>query len=191
MISFIIALNGAIGVIHHVPFPVLARASWGFWGSYIAIISRAILAIFWFAIQNMNGANATRVMIGAIWPSFLKVKNGVPEEQGIDTITLVSFLLFWVASVPFLCMHPNNLRWLFMAKSVIVPVAWIAILIWAFVSTDGGEMWDQKATLEGSAYSWAFLSSLTSVIGNFATLSVNQVRITPLQPRKSHYEGIC
>jgi cytosine/uracil/thiamine/allantoin permease len=63
-----------------------------------------------------------------------------------------------------------------MAKSVIVPIAWIAILIWAFVSTDGGEMWKQKATLEGSAYSWAFLSSLTSVIGNYATLSVNQVR---------------
>ncbi|KAH3912550.1 hypothetical protein HBI56_153810 [Parastagonospora nodorum] len=174
MISFIIALNGAIGVIHHVPFPVLARASWGFWGSYIAIISRAILAIFWFAVQNMNGANATRVMIGAIWPSFLTLKNGIPESQGIETNTMVSFLLFWLASVPFLCMHPNNLRWLFMAKSVIVPIAWIAILIWAFVSTDGGEMWAQKATLEGSAYSWAFLSSLTSVIGNFATLSVNQ-----------------
>jgi NCS1 family nucleobase:cation symporter-1 len=177
MISFIIALNGAIGVIHHVPFPVLARASWGFWGSYIAIISRAILAIFWFAIQNMNGANATRVMIGAIWPSFLTLPNGIDESQGIETNTLVAFLLFWLTSVPFLCMHPNNLRWLFMAKSVIVPIAWIAILIWAFVSTDGGEMWKQKATLEGSQYSWAFLSSLTSVIGNFATLSVNQVNL--------------
>jgi len=88
---------------------------------------------------------------------------------------MISFFLFWLLSVPFLCMHPNNLRWLFMAKSVIVPIAWIAILIWAFVSTDGGEMWNQKATIEGSAYSWAFLSSLTSVIGNYATLSVNQV----------------
>jgi hypothetical protein len=36
-------------------------------------------------------------------------------------------------------------------------------------------MWNQKATLTGSAYSWGFLSSLTSVIGNYATLSVNQV----------------
>jgi NCS1 family nucleobase:cation symporter-1 len=187
MISFVIALNGAIGVIHHVPFPVLARASWGFWGSYIAIISRAILAIFWFAIQNMNGANATRVMIGAIWPSFLTLHNTVDESQGIETNTLVSFFIFWVASVPFLCMHPNQLRWLFMAKSIIVPIAWIAILIWAFVSTDGGEMWNQKATLEGSVYSWAFLSSLTSVIGNYATLSVNQVRLfkSPVE------DGVC
>jgi NCS1 nucleoside transporter family len=47
-------------------------------------------------------------------------------------------------------------------------------LIWAFVATDGGDIFNQKATLTGSTYSWAFLSSLTSVIGNFATLSVNQ-----------------
>lgn len=33
-VSFVISLNGAIGVIYHAPFPVLARASWGFWGSY-------------------------------------------------------------------------------------------------------------------------------------------------------------
>jgi cytosine/uracil/thiamine/allantoin permease len=130
----------------------------------------------------MNGANAIKVMIGAIWPSFLTLKNGIPESQGIETNTMVGYLIFWLVSLPFLCMHPNKLRWLFMAKSVIVPVAWIAILIWAFVSTDGGEMWDQKATLEGSAYSWAFLSSLTSVIGNFATLSVNQVsRLVQIQ----------
>ncbi|OAL51511.1 uracil permease [Pyrenochaeta sp. DS3sAY3a] len=174
IISFVIAANGAIGVIHHTPFPVLARASWGFWGSYVAIVSRAILAIFWFAIQNMNGANAVKVMIAAIWPSFLTLHNGIPESQGIETNTMISFFIFWLFSVPFLCMHPNNLRWLFMAKSIIVPIAWIAILIWAFRSTDGGDMWDQKATIEGSAYSWAFLSSLTSVIGNFATLSVNQ-----------------
>ncbi|KAL5113593.1 hypothetical protein ACEQ8H_008541 [Pleosporales sp. CAS-2024a] len=175
MISFVIALNGAMGVLHHVPFPVLARASWGFWGSYIAIVSRAVLAIFWFAIQNMNGANATRVMLGAIWPSFLTLHNGIPKSQGIETNTLVSFFLFWVASLPFLCIHPNELRWLFMAKSVIVPIAWIGILIWAFVSTEGGgDMWKQKTTLHGSAYSWAFLFSLTSVTGNFATLSVNQ-----------------
>ncbi|KAF1847860.1 uracil permease [Cucurbitaria berberidis CBS 394.84] len=175
IISFVIAANGAIGVIHHAPFPVLARASWGFWGSYIAIISRAILAIFWFAIQNMNGANSVKVMISAIWPSFLTLHNGIPESQGIETNTMVSFFLFWLISLPFLCMHPNNLRWLFMAKSVIVPIAWIAILIWAFRSTDGGGvMFNQKAKLSGSAYSWAFLSSLTSVIGNFATLSVNQ-----------------
>ncbi|ORX97439.1 uracil permease [Clohesyomyces aquaticus] len=176
LVSFVIALNGVIGVIYHAPFPVIARASWGFWGSYIAIISRAILAIFWFAIQTMNGANTVRVMLGAIWPSFLTLHNSIPLSQGIETNTMIAFFLFWIAQVPFLYMHPNNLRWLFMVKSVVVPVAWIAILGWAFGTTRGEDIFQKTSTktIQGSEYSWAFLSSLTSVIGNYATLSVNQ-----------------
>ncbi|KAJ5824785.1 Permease cytosine/purines uracil thiamine allantoin [Penicillium robsamsonii] len=176
IISLVISANGAVGAIYHVPFPVIARASWGFWGSYIAIISRVILAVFWFAIQNVNGGNAVRVMIGAIWPSFLNLHNGIPESQGITTSGMVGFLLFWLLQVPFLCMHPNNLRWLFTVKTVVVPITWLAILIWAFVTVKGGGgVFDQQApTVSGSKYSWLFLANMTSVLGNYAPLSLNQ-----------------
>lgn len=117
-----------------------------------------------------------QIISGAIWPSFLTLENHIPASQGIETKSMISFFLFWLLEVPFRSMHPNNLRWLFMVKSVVVLIAWIAILIWAFVSTDGGgHLWHEKSKIQGSAYSWAFLSSLTSVIGNYATLSVNQV----------------
>jgi NCS1 family nucleobase:cation symporter-1 len=177
IMSFVIAGNGAVGAIYHVPFPVIARASWGFWGSYIAIISRVILAVFWFAIQNVNGGNAVRVMIGAIWPSYLDLPNGIPVSQGITTNGMIAFLIFWIVQFPFLCIHPNKLRWLFAVKSVLVPIAWIAMLIWAFVSEkDGGGIFTQQtASVSGSQYSWLFLASMTSVLGNYATLSVNQV----------------
>ncbi|KAJ5787849.1 hypothetical protein N7457_002839 [Penicillium paradoxum] len=188
IISLVIAANGAVGAIYHVPFPVIARASWGFWGSYIAIISRVILAVFWFAIQNVNGGNAIRVMIGAIWPSYLNLPNHIPESQGITTNGMVAFFLFWLIQVPFLCMHPNRLRWLFTVKSIIVPIAWIAMLIWAFVSVKGGGgvFAQQAPTVSGSKYSWLFLANMTSVLGNYATLSVNQSdfsRYSRISPR--------
>lgn len=122
----------------------------------------------------MNGANTVRVMLGAIWPSFLTLPNHIPESQGIDDATMISFFLFWLGQLPFLFMHPNQLRFLFMAKSIIVPAAWLAIMIWALASSKGGDIFNQTSTVSGSAYSWAFLSSMTSVIGNYATLSVNQ-----------------
>lgn len=177
IISFVIAGNSAVGATYHVPFPVIARASWGFWGSYIAIISRLILAVFWFAVQNVNGGNSIRVMIGAIWPSYLKLGNDIPVSQGITTNGMVAFLIFWLLQFPFLCMHPNKLCWLFTIKYVAVPIAWIAILIWAFVAEKGGGgIFDQQtATVSGSKYSWLFLVNMTSVLGNYATLSVNQV----------------
>lgn len=87
-------------------------------------------------------------------------------------------------------MHPNTLRWLFLVKSIIVPIAAVAMMIWALKVTHGGGMcyvsisiiwliqcsgpiFAQRAVLQGSARGWAFMSSLTSVIGNYATLSVN------------------
>lgn len=191
IISFVIAGNGAVGAIYHVPFPVIARASWGFWGSYIAIILRLILAVFWFAIQNVNGGNAVRVMLGAIWPSYLSLSNGISKSQGITTNGMVGFLIFWILQFPFLCMHPNRVRWLFVVKSVLVPIAWITILIWAFVAEkDGGGIFSQQTTsVSGSKYSWLFLVNMTSVLGNYATLSVNQVciiRRNPLQEPRTN-----
>ena len=122
IVSVVISLNGAVGVLYHAPFPVLARAGWGFWGSYgmssvsiagvkqskefwtlmlvviVAIISRVILAMFWFAIQTVNGGDTVFVMITAIWPSFARVHNGIPADEGITTAQMVSFFLcesFW------------------------------------------------------------------------------------------------
>ncbi|KAJ5740995.1 hypothetical protein N7493_000867 [Penicillium malachiteum] len=171
LISIPIAMNGAMG---GRPFPVLARASFGFRGSYLPILTRAILGLVWFAIQVTNGANAVRVMIGAIWPSFLSMENNIPENQGIASNTMIAFLIFWLAHIPFLYMHPNKALWLFIVKSVIVPVTWVAILIWALASTGGGDIWKQKSTLAGSDYGWAFISCLTSVIGNSSAACVNQ-----------------
>jgi nucleobase:cation symporter-1, NCS1 family len=43
--------EGTIGARLHIPFPVLNRSSFGFWFSYFSVISRVILAMFWFSIQ--------------------------------------------------------------------------------------------------------------------------------------------
>lgn len=51
-------LNGAIGADHHIPFPIAIRASYGYWFSYFCVISRAILAAFWFGVQSVGGGSA-------------------------------------------------------------------------------------------------------------------------------------
>ena len=59
----------------------------------MAIISRVILAMFWFAIQTVNGGDVVQVMITAIWPSFGRLPNHIPASQGITTAQMVSFFL--------------------------------------------------------------------------------------------------
>lgn len=48
-------LNGAIGADLHIAFPIAARASYGYWFSYFCVISRGILALFWFGVQSAYG----------------------------------------------------------------------------------------------------------------------------------------
>lgn len=190
IISVVIAANGAVGATYHIPFPVIARASWGFWGSYVAIVSRLILALFWFAIHNVNGGNAVKVMIGAIWPSFLDIENRIPEGQGITTSGMVGYVVYWALQFPLLCIRPDRVRWVFLVKSVLVPVAWVAMLVWAFVAEGGGDLFEEKGSkVRGSRYSWLFLANMTSVLGNYATTSVNQVCRLPW-PMSIH-EYIC
>jgi nucleobase:cation symporter-1, NCS1 family len=55
-------LNGAVGSELHIPFPVAIRASYGYWFSYFCVISRAILALFWFGVQSAQGGTCVKTV---------------------------------------------------------------------------------------------------------------------------------
>ena len=87
---------------------------------------------------------------------------------------MICFFLFWLIQFPFMFVSPQKIRWLFLAKSIIVPPTWIALLIWAMVKVPPGSgLLSQKAKLSGSALSWAWLGGLNSALGSFSTLGVN------------------
>lgn len=41
----------------HIPFPVAIRASYGTYLQYFCVLSRAILAMFWFGIHSVYGSD--------------------------------------------------------------------------------------------------------------------------------------
>src|SRR5690606_20208162 len=59
-------LNGHAGAKYGIPFPVLARASFGVKGANIPAILRAIVACGWFGIQTWIGGYALYLM-ARIW----------------------------------------------------------------------------------------------------------------------------
>ncbi len=61
-----------------------------------------------------------------------------------------------------------------MLKAIIVPPAWIAMLIWAFVKVPSNTaLLDQHSALSGSALSYAWLRGMNSALGIYATVAVN------------------
>jgi cytosine/uracil/thiamine/allantoin permease len=87
---------------------------------------------------------------------------------------MMCYFLYWLLQFPLMFVSPQKIRHLFTAKSIIVPFAWAAILIWAMIRAPPRISLAPKHTsLSGSALSWAWLSALNSSLGFYATVAVN------------------
>ncbi|KDQ12362.1 hypothetical protein BOTBODRAFT_56931 [Botryobasidium botryosum FD-172 SS1] len=174
LIGLAITANGTIGSRLRVPFPVLNRASFGFYFSYFAIVSRLILALFWFSIQSFTASEAIYQMIKAIWPSFARFPNHIPESANITSSGMLCYFIFWIIQFPFMFIPPQRIRWLFYVKSIVVPIAFISMMIWALVKTQGGgPIFAQRSSLSGSRLAFTWLAAVNNALGNYATMAVN------------------
>jgi len=84
-------------------------------------------------------------------------------------------------------LSPQRLRWLFLAKAIIVPPALFAMLGWAFATTGGGAIFQQKGSLSGSELVWTWLGALNSTLGTITTLAVNIPDFTRYARSKQEY----
>lgn len=50
--AIFIVLNARTGAVHHIGFPVLARSSFGLFGSLWPVLNRVVLACVWFGFQR-------------------------------------------------------------------------------------------------------------------------------------------
>ncbi|KAF8552869.1 NCS1 nucleoside transporter family [Imleria badia] len=174
IISVVMVLNGTIGARLHVAFPVLNRSSFGFWFSYFTVFSRVILSMFWFGIQSYNGSQCVYQMIKAIWPSIARMPNHLSPNASITSSGLLCYLIYWLIQLPFMLISPHKVRFLFLVKGVVVPIAWLAMVIWAFVRVPPSSgLFAEHATITGTQFSWNWLSALNSALGIYSSLSVN------------------
>ena len=63
-------LNSHPGAKYGIPFPVLARASFGVLGANIAAVLRALVACGWFGIQAWIGGEAISTLLATLAPSW-------------------------------------------------------------------------------------------------------------------------
>ncbi|GAA5839184.1 hypothetical protein JCM11251_003698 [Rhodosporidiobolus azoricus] len=167
-------LNGAIGVKLRVPFPVAIRSSHGYYFSYFPVVSRVVIAFFWFGIQAWNGGTAMKLCISAIWPSYKSLPNHMPKSAGFTSQQMLSYFLYWLLSFPFLFIHPTKLRWLFLVKAIVCPIVALATMAWCLKqASGGGNLLKQPPTVHGSEFSSAWLLSMTSLIGGYSTVALN------------------
>ena len=165
-------LNGHAGAKYGIPFPVLARASFGIWGANIPAMLRAIVACGWFGIQTWIGGASLYNLIRAWNPSMeeINVTGLFPQAT-----PFLCFFIFWLLNMFIVYLGVESIRKLLVFKAIFLPIAALALLFWAISAAHGlGPILEQPSKFhDNSDFFRFFFPALTGMVGFWATLSLN------------------
>jgi NCS1 family nucleobase:cation symporter-1 len=169
-----ILLNAHPGTKYGIPFPVLARASFGTQGANVPAVLRAVVACGWFGIQTFIGGEAVKTFIVALWPGYATLGGGA-EFLGLSLSSAITFLLFWGLNIFIIFRGMNAVRVFENWAAPLVLVMAVVLLAWAADRAGGlGPMFSQPSKFKTFGEFWVvFIPSLTGMVGFWATLSLN------------------
>ncbi len=165
-------LNGHAGAKYGIPFPVLARVSFGTKGANIPAMLRAIVACGWFGIQTWIGGASLYNILRAWNPSLPQINTTTLFPQ---TLPFICFFLFWLLNMFIVYLGTDSIRKLLVFKAFFLPAAALALLYWAISAAHGlGPILQQPSKFTSSSSFFAyFFPALTGMVGFWATLSLN------------------
>src|SRR6266545_5885459 len=110
-----------------IPFPVLARASFGTAGAHIPALLRGLVACGWFGIQTWIGGQAIDTMLRTAWPAWERVPGG----------PWIAFAVFWLMNMYIVVRGSDGIKFLEAWAAPFLLVAGLALLAWAAVRAGG------------------------------------------------------
>ncbi|HSI05796.1 MAG TPA: NCS1 family nucleobase:cation symporter-1 [Myxococcota bacterium] len=169
-----ILLNAHPGTKYGIPFPVLARASFGTIGANVAAVLRAIVACGWFGIQTYIGGEAVRTFLESLWPAYGELGGGA-QVLGLTLPSAITFAIFWALNIWIIYKGMNAVRVFENWAAPIVLVLAAVLLAWVLVRAGGlGPIFSQDSKFATLGEFWkVFVPSLTGMVGFWATLSLN------------------
>ncbi len=120
-------LNSHPGARYGVPFPVLARASFGVLGANVAAVLRALVACGWFGIQTWIGGEAISTLISTLAPGWGRLPYS----------TAICFLAFWLINLAVVLKGIEYIRFLQGISAPILLAVGLLLLGWAYRTAGG------------------------------------------------------
>jgi nucleobase:cation symporter-1, NCS1 family len=92
-VYFLMNLIGRPSVRYGIPFPVMARVSFGVMGANLAAIVRGLVGIVWYGVQTYFASKAVQVLVVTLVPSSADLTHN--SFMGLSTLGWFSFLFMW------------------------------------------------------------------------------------------------
>ena len=158
-------LNSHPGARYGIPFPVLARASFGVLGANVAAVVRALVACGWFGIQTWIGGEAISKLLGTVWPAWQNYQYG----------TAICFMAFWAINLAVILKGIEYIRFLQGLSAPILLGVGVLLLGWAYIAAGGfGPMLSSPSKFGSNSDFLKFLiPALNGTVGFWSTVSLN------------------
>jgi nucleobase:cation symporter-1, NCS1 family len=173
------------GTKYGIPYPVVARASFGTLGANLPALLRAGVACGWFGIQTWIGGLATFGLVGAIlgedsfWATAAPVGFLWIDPQ--PWTLWLSFILFWLINLFIILRGMDTLRIFESWSAPFLIAVSVLLTVWTVVDAGGlGPILEQPNAFGGwTGDFWAiFFPSLMGMIAFWSTLSLNMPDFT-------------
>jgi NCS1 family nucleobase:cation symporter-1 len=158
-------LNSHPGAKYGVPFPVLARASFGVLGANVAAVLRALVACGWFGIQTWIGGEAISTLLATLAPGW----------KTFPYATATCFLIFWLINLAVILMGIEYIRVLQGISAPVLLAVGLLLLAWAYHNAGGfGPMLAAPSRFTNfRAFLKFLIPALNGTVGFWATVSLN------------------
>ena len=126
VIYILMNLIGNAGVKTGVPYPVLARASFGIWGANVPALVRAIVACFWYGAQTSAASGAIVALL--IRNEGLLSFHQSSHMLGHSTLEVICYVIVWALQLLIIQRGMETVR---KFQDWAGPAVWIMMLILA------------------------------------------------------------
>ena len=174
---------GIAGVRTGVPFPVLARASFGIWGANFPAIVRAIVACFWYGAQTAAASGAIVALL--IRNDSMLAFHQSSHMLGHSTLEVICYVIIWGLQLLIIQRGMETVR---KFQDWAGPAVWVMMLILAVyltikaggISLSGDIPMDvllektKDAGVPGEPGSWTALAAVAAIwVTYFSALYLN------------------
>jgi len=171
VVYFLMNLIGRLSQKYGVPYPVVARMSFGVMGANLAAIVRGVVGIVWYGVQTYFASKAVEVLVITLAPGAEVLRNG--GMLGLSPLGWASFLFMWLFQLLIFLNGMETIRKFIDFCGPAVYVVMFALAIW-IVSRSGLSSLSLQLSQPVAGSSFGHMASATMlIVAYFAALLLN------------------
>jgi nucleobase:cation symporter-1, NCS1 family len=172
-VYFLMNLIGRPSQRYGIPYPVVARISFGVMGANLAAVMRGIVGIVWYGVQTYFASKAVQVLAVTLFPSAAAWTHS--DFLGLSTLAWFSFLFMWFFQLVIFLNGMETIRRFIDFCGPVVYVVMFALAIWMLWQTGFSSLSLQlsAAPASGAATVGLMANAAMLIVAYFSALLLN------------------